>query len=241
MSPSRAASRTLWVTKTIVVPVRCQIDSSSSCITSRVIASSAPKGSSINRMSASWASVRASATRCRIPPDSSCGRLSAKSDRCTSSSNSSTRSRRSVRLTLRNLSARSTLAATVSHGNSADSWNIRPVRPTTSSAPARRGVETGEQVEQRRLATPGGADDACEAVTRDRQRDRVERRHRGSPRSVHLRHGIQRDDRPLGSVQPAPPAWGRARRASSEHSHHQIPDTVGWPASVSTSFSRSSA
>ena len=54
-----------------------QIRSSSSCSRSRVIASSAPNGSSMSSTSASWASARARATRWRMPPDSSCGRLSA--------------------------------------------------------------------------------------------------------------------------------------------------------------------
>ncbi len=40
-----------------------------------MIASSAPNGSSIKSTSASWASARASATRWRMPPDSSCGTL----------------------------------------------------------------------------------------------------------------------------------------------------------------------
>ena len=43
------------------------------------MASRAPNGSSISRTSASWANARARATRWRMPPDSSWGRLSAKS------------------------------------------------------------------------------------------------------------------------------------------------------------------
>ena len=57
--------------------------SSSSCRASRVIASSAPNGSSISRMSASWANARASAPRWRMPPDSWWGRFLAKPSRCT--------------------------------------------------------------------------------------------------------------------------------------------------------------
>ena len=52
-SPSRAASRTLWVTNRIDRRVACQIRSSSSWRMSRVIASSAPNGSSISRTSVS--------------------------------------------------------------------------------------------------------------------------------------------------------------------------------------------
>ena len=50
------------------IRARCQIRSSSSWRMSRVMASSAPNGSSMSRMSASCASARARATRCRIPP-----------------------------------------------------------------------------------------------------------------------------------------------------------------------------
>ena len=75
-SPSRAASRTLWVTNSTVSVRSAQIRSSSSCSRSLVIASSAPNGSSISSTSASCASALAIATRCRMPPDSSCGRLS---------------------------------------------------------------------------------------------------------------------------------------------------------------------
>ena len=63
------ASGIEWVTKITVVPVRSQIRSTSEFIRSRVISSSAPKGSSINRIAGSKASARAIATRCCIPPD----------------------------------------------------------------------------------------------------------------------------------------------------------------------------
>ena len=36
------------------------------------------------------------------------------------------------------------LLATVSQGNSADSWNIRPVRPSTSTVPDVGLVEPGD-------------------------------------------------------------------------------------------------
>ena len=62
-----------------VVPQR----SNSSCILRRVSASSAANGSSISRMSGSIAMPRAIATRCFMPPDSVCGRLSANAVRLT--------------------------------------------------------------------------------------------------------------------------------------------------------------
>ena len=55
------------------------------------MASSAPNGSSMRSTSASCASARASATRWRMPPESSCGRFFANSLRLTSSSSSATR------------------------------------------------------------------------------------------------------------------------------------------------------
>ena len=58
--------------------------SSSSCSASRVIASRALKGSSISSTSGSTASARASDTRWRWPPDSSCGQRSPRSPRPTS-------------------------------------------------------------------------------------------------------------------------------------------------------------
>ena len=64
------ASGIEWVTKPIVLPVRAHNARSASFRRSRTISSSAPKGSSISRMSASNASARAIEARCCIPPDS---------------------------------------------------------------------------------------------------------------------------------------------------------------------------
>ena len=74
----KTASGMLWVTNTIVVPVRRQMLISSAFIRSRVISSRAPNGSSISSSFGSNESARAIATRCCIPPDSSQGWRSAK-------------------------------------------------------------------------------------------------------------------------------------------------------------------
>ena len=58
-TPSPAASR--------------QRSTSSACMCSRVVGSSAPNGSSMRMMRGDRISVRAIATRCRMPPDSSLG------------------------------------------------------------------------------------------------------------------------------------------------------------------------
>ena len=68
------ASGIEWVTKTTLVPVSAQIRSSSACMCSRVISSSAPNGSSISSSGGWAASARAMATRCCMPPDSCHGR-----------------------------------------------------------------------------------------------------------------------------------------------------------------------
>src|SRR5439155_1575281 len=71
------ASRIEWVTKMIVLCSTRWIRDSSSCSTSRVCASSAPKGSSIRTMDGLLARARAIATRCFIPPESCTGNLAA--------------------------------------------------------------------------------------------------------------------------------------------------------------------
>ncbi|CAM5430827.1 hypothetical protein SHIRM173S_00710 [Streptomyces hirsutus] len=133
---SRTASRTLCVTNRTDTRVSRQIRVSSSCSTSRVMASSAANGSSISSSLLSWASARASATRWRIPPDSSCTRLPWAPPSRTSSSSSSARPRRSAFGTPRSFRASSMFLPAVSHGNSACSWNISAGRPSVLIAPA---------------------------------------------------------------------------------------------------------
>ena len=70
-SESVSASSWSWVTKTKVMPTwRCSARNSS-CICSRNCLSSAPSGSSSNSTLGCRISARASAIRCRCPPDSS--------------------------------------------------------------------------------------------------------------------------------------------------------------------------
>ena len=74
--PSFIASSRSWLTKMMVFfSARCS-SSSSSCRRLRISGSSAEKGSSIRRMSASVANARASPTRCCMPPESSWANLS---------------------------------------------------------------------------------------------------------------------------------------------------------------------
>ncbi len=66
----KTASGMEWVTKMTVVPVSLQMSSSSALSRSRVISSSAPKGSSMSNSDGCSASARAMATRCCMPPES---------------------------------------------------------------------------------------------------------------------------------------------------------------------------
>src|ERR1700732_4261605 len=70
--PRQAASRTLCVTNRIVFLRAAQISWMSPYNCSRVNASREANGSSINNTRGFGASARASATRCFIPPESSC-------------------------------------------------------------------------------------------------------------------------------------------------------------------------
>jgi hypothetical protein len=70
-----------------VCPVAAQIERTSSCSVPRVSASSAEKGSSINRIFGSIESARAMPTRCFMPPESMAGFLSSAPVRWTSSMN----------------------------------------------------------------------------------------------------------------------------------------------------------
>src|SRR5713101_994842 len=67
------ASRKSCVTKTIVLPRRRARALNSRCSSARVTGSRAPKGSSIRRIGGSAARARATPTRWRCPPESSCG------------------------------------------------------------------------------------------------------------------------------------------------------------------------
>ncbi len=98
VSASAKASSWSCVTSTVVMPSsRCtarMVRRSSS----RILASSAPKGSSSSSTCGLCASARATATRCCWPPESCPGRRSSMPSSATSLSNSLRRARRSARL-----------------------------------------------------------------------------------------------------------------------------------------------
>ena len=72
-----SASSWSWVTKTKVMPTSRWISLSSTCISRRSLRSRAPSGSSRSSTLGRFTSARASATRCRWPPESWCGRRAA--------------------------------------------------------------------------------------------------------------------------------------------------------------------
>ena len=96
----RIASSMSWVTNSTVFfavfPSPSHSLSSSSCRMVRFLASIAPKGSSMSRMSVSMARARAMATRCCMPPESWEGYLLLKASRPTRSRNSSATRKRSA-------------------------------------------------------------------------------------------------------------------------------------------------
>ena len=151
------------------------------------MASRAPKGSSISRMSASWAKARAMATRWRMPPDSSWGRLSPKPSRCTVRSSWSASSARSRRGTPRSRRASAMLARTVSHGNSAASWNMSATRPRRSMVPAEGVSRPAMRLSSVLLPQPDAPTRQRSSPACDLEGDAVEGVHRRRPLAVDLR------------------------------------------------------
>ena len=107
-----SASSWSWVTNTKVMPTSRWICLSSICISRRSLRSRAPSGSSSSSTRGRLTSARASATRCRWPPESWWGRRSAKPSSRTVASASSARRRRSAFLTFFTRSPYSTFCST---------------------------------------------------------------------------------------------------------------------------------
>src|SRR4029453_19094945 len=125
-SGSRSASGMLWVTNRIVLRRSSQMRSSSRLISSRVIASSAPKGSSIRSRLGSGSSARQMATRCCMPPDSSRGERAAKPGSPVSSSRSKAGLRYACGSSPSISTEKSTLSSTERHGSRTGCWKTKP-------------------------------------------------------------------------------------------------------------------
>ena len=176
-SPRRAASRTLWVTNSTVSSARrgrgrraprggCRGSSRRGRRTARPSAGRRRPGRS----------ARASAPRWRMPPDSWCGRFLANAAEV----HGLEQLRRPLpalglaarRPAHRQLDVRLRPSAT---GTAPPPGTSAPVAPCTSTVPARRLVEAGDEVEDRRLAAAGRADEAHELARRDLEVDVGER------------------------------------------------------------------
>ena len=116
------ASERSWVTKITVCRFACQIASSSACRFSLVWVSSAPKGSSIKRISGSTTRERIRATRCRMPPESVAGKASSKPWSPASAIAWRTRAARSTAGTLRYSRPSAILRSTVLQGKTVSFW-----------------------------------------------------------------------------------------------------------------------
>ena len=114
------------VTKMMVGLSFCHTDNNSSCMVSRVCASSAPKGSSISNTREPKVKMRAMPTRWRMPPESCTGRWCLKSCKPTMLSISWARSSYSALGKPCTWGPKITFSHTVNHGNSAASWNTTP-------------------------------------------------------------------------------------------------------------------
>ena len=141
------ASSTSWVTNRDVPLVSRIRDRNSPCISPRVSASSAPKGSSIKSTFGLRISTRASATRCFIPPEISRGRLPPKGSSPTFSRQRRTSASRTLRGIVR-ITPKATFSRTVSHGKRASSWNTTHRSgpgPAIRSPPTSTLPESGER------------------------------------------------------------------------------------------------
>ena len=119
------ASSTSWVMKRIVFLCFSHWASSHSCMEIRVRKSSAENGSSSSSRSLPVSMVRAKAARCRMPPESSSGRLSRQPVSPVSASAASTSSRRWALLYPPMISSgRARFSPMVRHGNSRSFWGM---------------------------------------------------------------------------------------------------------------------
>jgi hypothetical protein len=159
------ASSMSWVIRNTGLAVRCQTCSSSSCICSRVKASRAPKGSSISSTRGSAARARARPTRCFWPPDSCQMRRLSKPARSTSASISG----RAFALRLGHagqFQAEADVGQHVLPGqqgvvlehHAAFGARAFDRHAVEGDAPGAGFDETGNQVQQRGLATAGRAE-----------------------------------------------------------------------------------
>ena len=117
----------LWVISSIVCCSSCWICSTLSPSSRRVCSSSEAKGSSISRIFGSKASVRAIATRWRMPPDSSDGYRFSKPSKPTRWTKCRARSSRSAFAIPAISNGKAMFSITVRQGKVDFSWNTIPI------------------------------------------------------------------------------------------------------------------
>ena len=206
------------VTKITVLPLIAQIRSSSLFSRSRVISSSAPKGSSISSSAGEKLSARAIDTRCCIPPESCHGWCPSNPWSSTSASSSSTRCWRFALVPPAKLEGKRDVLRdrppVVQDGVLEDDPVVAVAASPTRALPvdddlARRGVDqVADDAQERRLPAAGRPDEGDELAGEDVEIDRLQRR--DATRAEGLRHVAERDDG-LG----AHPTCSGARRTTS--------------------------
>ncbi len=151
-----------------------------------VISSSAANGSSMSRIGLPNANARTSATRCCMPPESSCGRASQEVAEADLAEQVDVVGASGVGLARRlTSSSRRALASTVRHGSSAGVCGTKPiifvararlgvVSPTVIDPGARR-LEPGHHPQQRRLAAPARPEQRDDLLRFDLEVGRRER------------------------------------------------------------------
>ena len=163
----RAASPRSWVTTIRIAPSRRCASSSRSITAAELAPSNAPVGSSARIVRGRWMRARATATRCRCPPESWSGSFPACSARPSRASSSTHRSYPSVSPPQRELQCdvlgcREERQQVVGLEDQADLVPADPCAlalgkardhaPADRHAAGRRRLEPSDQAEQRRLA-----------------------------------------------------------------------------------------
>ena len=204
-SPSRTASRTLCVTKStvrLVLP-----PDALELVVQDVAGHRVERAERLVHQQDVARPARAhaaSATRCRMPPESSWGRLVANS-REVHELEQFVAARPALRCGRHRRAAapaRCCLGA-VSHGNSAASWNMSAVRPADVDGARRSGwSRPGDEVEQRALAAARRAEEADELAGLDVERDPVERVHGVAGVAEDLRDVAHLDGRGTAGLAP---------------------------------------
>ena len=186
-SASASASSTSWVTSS--TPGRCRSHSAvtSRCISMRVRASSALKGSSSSSRSGSRTSARASEARCAWPPESCNGHASAFSSMPTSSRAFRACACRRAR-SGPFASASAMLSCTLRQGRRRGSWKATETAPFTRELRGRSAIEPGQAAQQCRLAGPAAAQQGDELTATDLEVKAAQHLRR-TERAVQLCHG----------------------------------------------------